>query len=53
MHVALTLMWAAILVFGVRIAGRWLSSAKAVSWMDRITGTVLIGFGLKVALSRP
>lgn len=52
-HVALTLMWAAILVFGVRIAGRWLSSAKAVSWMDRITGTVLIGFGLKVALSRP
>ncbi|MGO2779657.1 LysE family translocator [Glutamicibacter arilaitensis] len=52
-HVALTLAWAVALVYGVRIAGRWLGSAKSVSWMDRITGTVLIGFGLKVALSRP
>ena len=52
-HVALTLVWAVALVYGVRIAGRWLGSAKSVSWMDRITGTVLIGFGLKVALSRP
>lgn len=42
-----------LVVYGVRIAGRWLGSAKSVSWMDRITGTVLIGFGLKVALSRP
>lgn len=52
-HVLLTLAWASVLIIGVKLAGRWLSSARAVSWMDRITGTVLVGFGVKVALSRP
>lgn len=52
-HVALTMLWAGVLILGASLAGRWLSSPKAVAWMDRITGTVLIGFGAKVALSRP
>lgn len=52
-HVLLTLAWATVLIIGVKLAGRWLSSARSVTWMDRITGTVLVGFGVKVALSRP
>lgn len=52
-HVLLTLLWAGVLIAGAALAGKWLSTPGAVSWMDRITGTVLIGFGVKVALSRP
>ncbi len=52
-HVVLTLAWAGVLILGASLAGKWLSTPKAVTWMDRITGTVLVGFGLKVALSRP
>lgn len=52
-HVVLTLAWAGVLILGASLAGKWLSTPKAVSWMDRITGTVLIGFGVKVALARP
>lgn len=52
-HVVLTLLWSAVVITGASLAGKWLSTPTAVSWMDRITGTVLIGFGLKVALSRP
>lgn len=52
-HVLLTLAWAGVLIAGAALAGKWLSTPGAVSWMDRITGTVLISFGVKVALSRP
>lgn len=52
-HVVLTLMWAIVLIAGASLAGKWLSTPRAVSWMDRITGTVLIGFGVKVALAGP
>ncbi|MFJ2617779.1 LysE family translocator [Glutamicibacter sp. NPDC087344] len=52
-HVVLTLAWAGVLILGASLAGKWLSTPKAVTWMDRITGTVLVGSGLKVALSRP
>ena len=52
-HMILTLVWAGVLVAGASLAGKWLRKPGAVRWMDRITGTVLVGFGLKVALSRP
>lgn len=52
-HVLLTLVWASVLIWGASLASRWLRSSKAVSIMDRITGTALIGFGLRLALTRP
>lgn len=52
-HVALTLIWGSILISGASVASRWLSSSRAVKWMDRITGSVLIAFGVRVALARP
>lgn len=52
-HVVLGLSWSGVLILGASLAGKWLSTPKAVAWMDRVTGTVLVGFGLKLALSRP
>ncbi|WP_417373188.1 LysE family translocator [Glutamicibacter protophormiae] len=52
-HVAMTLAWAGVLILGASLAGQWLSTPKAVTWMDRIAGTVLVGFGIRVALSKP
>jgi len=52
-HVVLTMAWAGVLILGASLAGKWLRTPKAVSVMDRITGVVLIGFGVRVALSRP
>lgn len=52
-HVVLSLVWAGVLILGATLASRWLRTGKAVGIMDRITGTILIGFGLRVAFSRP
>lgn len=52
-HVLLTMLWAAVLILGASLAGKWLRTEKGVTIMDRITGTVLIGFGVRVALIRP
>jgi threonine/homoserine/homoserine lactone efflux protein len=31
---------------------RWLQRAPVVRWLDRVTGLVFIGFGLRLALDR-
>ncbi|MCG2623301.1 LysE family translocator [Arthrobacter sp. I2-34] len=49
-HCLLSLAWFALLIFGTSLAGKWLSSLKTVRIVDRITGTVLVGFGVKLAL---
>lgn len=51
-HVLLTLVWSGVLILGATLASRWLRTPRAVKIMDRVTGTVLIGFGLRVAFSR-
>ncbi|RLY94004.1 hypothetical protein EAE32_01820 [Kocuria tytonicola] len=62
-HGALTMAWFALIILGGGYARRWLADPRALRIIDRITGTVLIGFGAKlmvdaipsgaVALGRP
>ncbi|MCG2623081.1 LysE family translocator [Arthrobacter sp. I2-34] len=49
-HGLLSLAWFALIIFGTGLAGKWLGSLKTIRIVDRITGTVLVGFGLKLAL---
>jgi threonine/homoserine/homoserine lactone efflux protein len=49
-HCVLGLAWSTFLIFGVGLASKWLKGARSVRIIDRITGTVLAGFGLKLAL---
>jgi threonine/homoserine/homoserine lactone efflux protein len=50
-HDAEGIIWFTGLISAVHLARRFLDSGRARKVMDRITGTVLIGFGLKLALS--
>ncbi len=50
-HDAEGITWFIALISAVHLARRFLESNRAHKVMDRITGTVLIGFGLKLALS--
>jgi threonine/homoserine/homoserine lactone efflux protein len=45
------LVWFTTLISAVHLARRFLDGNRVHKIMDRITGTVLIGFGLKLALS--
>ncbi len=49
-HCALTMVWFAGLIFGAGYASKWLNGPRSIRVIDRITGTVLVGFGLKLAL---
>jgi threonine/homoserine/homoserine lactone efflux protein len=49
-HCVLGMAWSTFLIFGVGLASKWLKGARSVRIIDRITGTVLVGFGLKLAL---
>jgi threonine/homoserine/homoserine lactone efflux protein len=49
-HCVLGLAWSTFLIYGVGLASRWLKEARSVKIIDRITGTVLVGFGLRLAL---
>jgi threonine/homoserine/homoserine lactone efflux protein len=51
LHDAEGVIWFTALISAVHFARRLLDSDRARKVMDRITGTVLIGFGLKLALS--
>lgn len=48
--VALTAAYFAILIMASRAVGRWLADLRLRRRMDRATGLVLIGFGLRLAL---
>jgi threonine/homoserine/homoserine lactone efflux protein len=49
-HCVLTMAWFTLLIFGTGYASRWLKGARSIRIIDSITGTVLVGFGLKLAL---
>jgi threonine/homoserine/homoserine lactone efflux protein len=51
-HVALTLLWFALLIIATIPLGRLLQSPKIVKTLDRLTGAVFIGFGLKLLASK-
>lgn len=50
-HAALGLAWFAALVAATRPIAGALQKAAVVQWLDRVTGSVFVGFGLKLALS--
>lgn len=51
-HVLLGLAWSGVLIaIAGKVATR-LQSQPAAGWMDRITGTLFVGFAAKLALSR-
>lgn len=41
--------WFTLLTFGSQLASKWLKGPRSIKVVDRITGTVLVGFGLKPA----
>lgn len=49
-HNVLGLAWAGLIIGSTKIAGRWLKSPAVTKITDRVTGTVLVGFGLKLAI---
>jgi len=48
-HCVLTMAWFTLLIFGSQFASKWLKGPRSIKIVDRITGTVLVGFGLKLA----
>jgi len=51
-HVTLGLLWCGVLILATTPLKRWLERRAVVRWLDRITGTVFIGFGARLALER-
>lgn len=52
LHVVLTLVWFTILIAATVPLGRVLRQPRVVRRLDRLTGVVFIGFGLKLAASK-
>jgi threonine/homoserine/homoserine lactone efflux protein len=50
-HDAEGIIWFTMLISAAHLARRFLESERAQRIMDRVAGTVLIGFGVKLALS--
>jgi threonine/homoserine/homoserine lactone efflux protein len=50
-HVALSLLWFGALIAATIPMSRFLARSQVVKALDRITGGVFIGFGVKLALS--
>ncbi|MBE1559715.1 LysE family translocator [Nonomuraea africana] len=50
-HNAEGMLWFTVLIFGAGAARSWLERPPARRVIDRVTGTVLVGFGLRLALS--
>jgi threonine/homoserine/homoserine lactone efflux protein len=53
LHVVLGLVWSAGLIAATVPLGLFLSRPRAVRTLDRLTGAVFVGFGLRLALSTP
>jgi len=51
LHVVLGTAWATLLVVLARRMRALLRRPAARRWMDRVTGTVVVGFGVRLALS--
>ncbi|MFF2011725.1 LysE family translocator [Streptomyces sp. NPDC058195] len=50
-HILLGLVWSAVLIGFARVLRGWLREPRARRLLDRITGTVIAGFGLRLALA--
>jgi threonine/homoserine/homoserine lactone efflux protein len=52
LHDVMGLMWFAVLIGATQPISGMLQRASVVRWLDRITGGVFLGFGLRLALDR-
>jgi threonine/homoserine/homoserine lactone efflux protein len=52
LHDVMGLMWFALLIGATRPISGALQKASVVRWLDRITGGVFLGFGVRLALDR-
>lgn len=48
-HVVEGMLWFTLLILAAHALRRWLSRRSVQRWIDRITGAVLIGFGIRLA----
>ncbi|WP_280547832.1 MULTISPECIES: LysE family translocator [unclassified Halomonas] len=51
-HFVVANLWQVGIVIMVGSAGRWLASPAFSRWLNGVTGAVLVGFGIKLALTR-
>jgi len=51
-HCAEGLVWLSLLILGVHAIRRWVASRAFERGVDTVTGSVLVGFGVTLALSR-
>ena len=51
-HGVLGAIWFAALIAATAPLKRWLQRQAVVRWLDRVTGAVFVGFGLRLALDR-
>jgi threonine/homoserine/homoserine lactone efflux protein len=51
LHLTMGVAWLSVLIAILRPIKRMLQTPGVVRWLDRITGVVFVGFGLKLALS--
>jgi len=51
-HAVQGILWFALLIVATRTFAHWLSRPSVVATLDRGTGAVLVGFGLRLALDR-
>lgn len=49
-HILLGLTWSTVLIGFARALGGWLRKSSARALLDRITGTVIVAFGLRLAV---
>ncbi|MGW0519335.1 LysE family translocator [Crossiella sp. NPDC003009] len=52
-HVGLGFLWQFVLVGVAGSARRWLTKRRVRTWLDRLTATILLGLGLRLALQGP
>lgn len=50
-HIALGLIWSSVLIGFARVVRSWLAKPVARRVLDRITGTLIAGFGMRLAWS--
>ncbi|MGC1105748.1 MAG: LysE family translocator [Candidatus Acidiferrales bacterium] len=51
-HVAEGILWFILLISATNVFSKWLRHPRAAKMIDRVTGTVLVGFGVALALEK-
>jgi threonine/homoserine/homoserine lactone efflux protein len=49
-HVVESMVWFTAIIFATQFSRRWLSSPRSARIIDRVTGGILVGFGVTLAV---